>query len=163
MKYLLSVLLLLACAMPALAADSVAGRDLDADQAQRYHQMTKELRCLVCQNESIAESDADLAADLRHLVARKIADGESDSRIKSYLVDRYGDWVLYDPPLQWSTWLLWTSPFVLLLLALVGGMAILRGSRPNRSKPQQTLDDERLAQLLDDTDKHTRQDRSRSK
>lgn len=164
MKDIVIAVLLMSCTGFALAAGDVAGSDLSGDQAHRYHQLTKELRCLVCQNENIAESDADLAADLRHLVARKIDDGDSDDDIKSYLVDRYGDWVLYDPPFKWSTWLLWGSPFALLLLALIGGLAIIRGSRPAPASARRSeLDEQRLTQILNEQEDHNTQDQDRSR
>ena len=133
-------------------AGSPAGADLTPAQAQRYHTLTEQLRCLVCQNESIAQSNADLAADLRHLVAQHIVDGDSNDEIKSYLVERYGDWVLYDPPFQWSTWLLWLSPFALLLFGLGIALALLRRRRVVKAEAATTTPSEqiRIQQLLDE-------------
>lgn len=82
---------------------------------QRLKALTGQLRCLVCQNETLADSQADLAVDLRHQVQAMIDQGKSDAQIKQYLVDRYGDFVLYDPPVQGNTWLLWGGPFLVLL------------------------------------------------
>ena len=79
--------------------------------------ISEELRCLVCQNQTIADSHADLAVDLRNQVRTKLAAGESERQIKDFMVERYGDFVLYRPPLKASTVLLWVGPFALLALA----------------------------------------------
>ncbi|HRO57655.1 MAG TPA: cytochrome c-type biogenesis protein CcmH [Burkholderiaceae bacterium] len=84
-----------------------------ADKA-RYNALAEELRCLVCQNQTLADSDASLAVDLRRQLESMVVEGRSDDEIKSYLVDRYGEFVLYRPPVQSNTWLLWFGPFVLL-------------------------------------------------
>lgn len=80
----------------------------------RLKKLELELRCLVCQNQTLADSDAPLAADLRREVRELAIAGKSDAAIRTYLTDRYGDFVLYNPPLQRNTWLLWFGPFVLL-------------------------------------------------
>jgi cytochrome c-type biogenesis protein CcmH len=97
----------------------------------RARALQRQLRCLVCQGESIDESGATLAADLRHLVRQQIADGKSDSQIKDYLVARYGDFILMQPPLQADTYVLWLAPFVVLLGA--GGVVfwVIRRARPS--------------------------------
>jgi cytochrome c-type biogenesis protein CcmH len=92
----------------------------------RYEALTHGFRCLVCQNETIADSNADLAADLRRQVHELVATGKTDAEIQGYMVERYGDFVLYKPPVQRSTWLLWTGPFMLLLIALVTVVAVVR-------------------------------------
>lgn len=98
-------------------------RDLAADPAveKRMVGLAENLRCLVCQNESLASSHAELAEDLRREVRELIAKGMSDKEIKDYLVARYGDFVLYEPPVKSTTALLWVGPFALLL----AGMAVL--------------------------------------
>lgn len=93
---------------------------------QRYENLIHEFRCLVCFDESIANSDADLAADFRRQVHQMVAQGKSDRQIKDFMADRYGDFVLYQPPVQPNTWLLWGGPFLLLLIALVVFAFILR-------------------------------------
>jgi cytochrome c-type biogenesis protein CcmH len=80
----------------------------------RLKKLETELRCLVCQNQTLADSNADLAGDLRREVRELALDGKNDSEIRDYLVARYGDFVLYDPPLKRTTWLLWFGPFALL-------------------------------------------------
>ena len=88
--------------------------------------IAEELRCLVCQNESLASSHAELAEDLRREVRKLIAQGMSDAQIKTYLVDRYGDFVLYRPQVKPLTWPLWFGPFFMLLLAIWGLWRYLR-------------------------------------
>lgn len=90
----------------------------------RAQDLAKGLRCLVCQNQSIADSDAPLAGDLRQIVRERLAAGATDQQVRDYLVARYGDWVLLDPPLERRTWLLWFAPAGVLLLG-AGGIAFL--------------------------------------
>jgi cytochrome c-type biogenesis protein CcmH len=92
----------------------------------RYEALTHGFRCLVCQNETIADSNADLAADLRRQVHAMVAAGKSDAEIRAYMVERYGDFVLYKPPVTVGTWLLWGGPFLLLLIAIAAVTAVVR-------------------------------------
>lgn len=85
----------------------------------RYQHLLRSLRCLVCQDESLASSSAPLAADLRRQIRHKIEKGQTDHQIRQYLVNRYGDFVLYKPPFMPSTWLLWIGPFILLMIGLL--------------------------------------------
>ena len=87
----------------------------------RYQELTQELRCLVCQNQNLADSDAPLAQDLRQEIHQMLESGRSDEEIKTFLVDRYGDFVLYRPPVSGNTLALWLLPLVLLL---TGGVAV---------------------------------------
>lgn len=137
--------ILLALCMALVVAASAHAVDLEGEQLTRYHGLTAELRCVICQNRNIAESDAPLAADMRKLVARQIADGRSDREIQQYLVDRYGEWVLYDPPLDRGTLILWLGPFVLLALGLFIVGMVMRKREP---APAAELDHERLARVL---------------
>ena len=91
-------------------------------QQDRFDELTKELRCLVCQNQNLADSDAPLAHDLRREVHAMLQTGQSNEEIKQFMVERYGDFVLYRPPVQQNTYLLWLGPIVLLLI----GALILR-------------------------------------
>lgn len=127
MKRLIFLLLLLAA--PAFAAPAP---DTFADPAMetRARALQRQLRCLVCQGESIDESGATLAADLRHLVRQQIAAGKSDAEIKSFLVARYGDFILMQPPLQGDTLILWLAPFVVLLGAGAVAFWAIRRARP---------------------------------
>lgn len=92
----------------------------------RYEALTEQFRCLVCQNESIADSNADLAADLRREVRDLLLAGKTDQEIADYMTARYGDFVLYKPPLQANTLLLWAGPLLLLLIALGILLRVLR-------------------------------------
>ena len=86
---------------------------------KRVNKLSEELRCLVCQNQTIADSHADLAVDLKNLIREKLKQGMSDQEVKDFMVERYGDFVLYRPPVKTTTWLLWFGPFVLLLVGIV--------------------------------------------
>lgn len=110
-----------------------AARAIDAQQAfqdpalqQRYETLNRELRCLVCQNQTIADSNATLAVDLRREVKEMIAAGKSDDEIRAFMTQRYGDFVLYSPPLTARTYLLWAAPALLLAIALFSVFAIVR-------------------------------------
>ena len=99
-------------------------------QERRFRALAEELRCTVCQNQSLADSDAPLAADLRRELFAMLQDGRSDFEIRQFMVDRYGEYVLYRPPLAGHTLLLWGGPVVLLLGSLVGvGLVIRRRQR----------------------------------
>jgi len=92
----------------------------DAAQEQRARALSKDLRCVVCQNQSIDDSDAPLARDLRLLVREQIAAGKSDAAVRDYVVERYGNFVLLKPPVEGDTLLLWVGPFAVLLLGGAG-------------------------------------------
>lgn len=98
-------------------------------QEVRFQNLTKQLRCLVCQNENLADSNADLARDLRLEVFQLMQQGKSDAQIKAYLVARYGDFVLYKPPLKPGTWLLWFGPAA---IVLAGGVVVVIAIRRRR-------------------------------
>lgn len=100
----------------------------------RARALQKELRCVVCQGESIDESNAPIAADIRKLIRERIAAGDSDKQIKDYLVSRYGDFVLMKPPLEPSTWLLWFGPAAVLLAGGgVGAIVVTRARKRART------------------------------
>ena len=90
----------------------------DPDLQARYDSLTQEIRCLVCQNQTIADSNAPLAADLKREIRELLQAGSTDKVILAFLVDRYGDFVLYRPPVQSNTWALWAAPVVLVLIGL---------------------------------------------
>ncbi len=122
----------------------------DPAQAEDFRRLTAELRCLVCQNESLAGSQADLAQDLRKEVYRLLQSGKSREEVITFLVDRYGDFVLYDPPLKPSTYPLWFGP---LLLAGVGGLFLLLTLRKKKEAREEALsleERQRLQALLAD-------------
>ncbi len=95
----------------------------DPAQEHRARELGKDLRCLVCQNQSIDDSDADLAKDLRVIVRERIASGDSDDQVRKFVVDRYGDYVLLKPPFKGTTLVLWVGPFVL----FAAGLAVVFG------------------------------------
>jgi cytochrome c-type biogenesis protein CcmH len=119
MKVLFAIVAALLFAQLALAIDTAPAFTDPAQQA-RYERVIRELRCLVCRSETIADSNATLAADLRRQVRELMTAGKTDQEIFQHMVDRYGDYVLYKPPLAARTWLLWGGP----ILLLVGGFAI---------------------------------------
>lgn len=122
--------LLLACAAAVLALNASAKEAAplaeDPVVEQRLVNIAGELRCLVCQNESLAGSQADLAKDLRREVRGLIKEGKSDDEVKDFLVSRYGDFVLYRPQVKPETYLLWAGPFVLLIAGIVVLVRFLR-------------------------------------
>ena len=100
------------------------------EEEKRYNELTLELRCLVCQNQNLADSDAPLAQDLRQEIYDMMQAGQSNDQIKTFMVDRYGDFVLYRPPMQGNTLALWTIPGILLLIGAIAVFFIVR----NRNK-----------------------------
>ena len=124
MRRLAAVFAMLLCCGIAHAIDPLQFKD--REQEVRFQNLTKQLRCLVCQNQDLADSDADLAKDLRKQVFDMMQAGKSDAEIKQYLVARYNDFVLYDPPLKAGTVLLWFTPGVLLLVGAGVLVRILR-------------------------------------
>jgi len=140
-------ILLLALAMPAYANEAAPAAD-DPALEQRVTRLTAELRCLVCQNQSLADSHADLAIDLKNQVRSQMKAGKSDAEIRDYMVARYGDFVLYRPPLKSNTVLLWAGPFVLLA---VGGLALgyyLRRRRERLAESELTPEQRARAEAL---------------
>jgi len=119
MKVLFAMAAALLCTQLAFAIDT-APAFADPAQQARYERVIRELRCLVCRSETIADSNALLASDLRRQVREMMTAGKSDQEIFQHMVDRYGDYVLYKPPVAPRTWLLWAAP----ILLLVGGGAI---------------------------------------
>ena len=106
--------------MALLLVPVLAGAVVDfqsIEEETRFRELAEELRCMVCQNQSLADSGAGLAQDLRMEVLRLMRDGRSDEEIKAYLAERYGDFVLYRPPVKPATWPLWFGPIVLFLIA----------------------------------------------
>ncbi len=158
MQNKLLFILLFALILPqAQAGEAVPTAD-DVVLEERVMSVSSELRCLVCQNQTIADSHAELAVDLRNQVREKLRQGMSEQEIKDYMVARYGDFVLYRPLMKRSTWLLWFGPF--LLLALAFGVLIVK-LRQRRSAIQQAstlspAEHARAELLLSGTDKEAR-------
>src|SRR6056297_4207657 len=111
-------------------------------QQQQFKTLTWELRCLVCQNQNLAESDAALAGDLRAEVAAKIKAGYTNQDVIKYLVARYGDYILYKPPVMKTTWLLWFGPFALLIFGLIFLFVIISIIRKRGNASEQLSDKE---------------------
>lgn len=146
MRLLLLILALLPAIAGATNAADIAG--LNAEQEARYRTLTGQLRCLVCQNQNIADSDAPLAADLRNQVKRQILAGENNKQITDYLTERYGDFVLYKPPFKLITLVLWLGPLLLVLIAL--GMAYAFARRTRGAAKAVAVDQEALRKLLEE-------------
>ncbi len=152
MKTWLALFLALQFTLP-VSANEAAPLAEDPVVEQRLIVIAEELRCLVCQNESLAGSRADLALDLRREVRALIKSGKSDAEIKKYLVDRYGDFILYRPPVKPTTWLLWFGPLALMLLAGWVLFNIIRRSQRQTDAP--VIDDQQRTKaqaLLQETD-----------
>ena len=124
MRRLAALFLAVAFAAPAFAIAPLPFRD--RAEEERFQTLVEELRCLVCQNQNLMDSDAGLAGDLRREVFDLMRSGKSDAEIRDFLVQRYGDFVLYRPPVKGTTWLLWFGPAVLLAAAGFGVVRLAR-------------------------------------
>ena len=145
MKKLLAILAAVFCMA---AASDPSERLPDPAQEARARELFQEVRCLVCQNESIDDSDAELAADLRRIVRERVAAGDSDKEIKAFLTDRYGEFVLLRPAFSAGNLALWLAP----LVVLVGGLGLLLARLRNRPQEAEltTAETDRLGKLSDD-------------
>lgn len=124
-------------------------------QEQRYRKLIAELRCLVCQNQNLADSNADLAQDLRQITYDMIKSGASDAEIINYMVARYGEFVLYRPPLTRNTALLWIGPFVLLGVGIIVLVVVARRRARAQPEPVTASDRERVRELLEQEPERT--------
>ncbi len=150
MKYLFTFLLL---AWFSLANAGVEYREFaNPDQQNAYESLTKELRCLVCQNQTIADSNADLAADLRRQVYEMLQQGKSKQDIAQFMTDRYGDFVLYNPPFKLKTGLLWMGPVVFLLIGLIAVVLFARRKKAVTTVEIDTEKREKIRNLLEEGD-----------
>ena len=148
-------LLMILCAL-SFSSPSAKDATLLADDPvteQRLISISEEMRCLVCQNESLAGSRSDLANDLRREIRTLIKEGKSDDQIRNFMVERYGDFVLYRPPVKPITWLLWIGPFIILLI----GVAVLFTYLRRRNSAVTTIalsddDNKRIDALLNAKD-----------
>ncbi|HID49782.1 MAG TPA: cytochrome c-type biogenesis protein CcmH [Chromatiales bacterium] len=137
---------------PALAGVEVHRFDEPA-QEQQYKHLVNELRCLVCQNQNLADSNADLAQDLRQEIYEMIRQGKSNQEIIDFMVTRYGDFVLYRPPVKSTTLFLWIGPFLILGIGIVILLVYIRGRRPGQAPGLDAASHERAQRLLQDEDK----------
>ncbi|MDN3519078.1 cytochrome c-type biogenesis protein CcmH [Aquisalimonas lutea] len=148
LRWLMTALLILAVAATAFGK----GDDpfADPEREARFRHIAQELRCLVCQGESILDSNADLAKDMRAKVRELMREGRSDEAIRRYMTERYGDFVLFRPPLKPATWVLWFAPALLGITAV--GVALVIARRRSDRHPQVLSPEEhdRLRRLLDD-------------
>jgi cytochrome c-type biogenesis protein CcmH len=126
MRFVVLAFLLISGAAQAAPAPGTLS---DPSLETRARALQRELRCVVCQGESIDESNAPIAADIRKLIRERIEAGDSDGQIKDYLVGRYGDFVLMKPPLQPNTWVLWFGPVVVLAIAAGVATGVVAGAR----------------------------------
>ena len=140
--------LLLALALSSGGAKEAAPLADDPVVEQRLVAISEEMRCLVCQNESLSASRSELAQDLRRELRTLIRAGRSDEEIREFMVSRYGDFVLYRPRIQPTTWLLWAGPFVLMVTAVVVLLVYLRRRNRAVSEEQLTQDEMRRADAL---------------
>jgi len=122
----------------------------DPAKEARYKQLIDELRCLVCQNQNLADSNAELAQDMRRITYEMVDRGESDEQVISFMVQRYGEFVLYRPPFQTSTAMLWIGPFIILGVAVLVLLLIIRRRTKEKADSLTAEDHERARQLLDD-------------
>ncbi|MBX2837636.1 MAG: cytochrome c-type biogenesis protein CcmH [Gammaproteobacteria bacterium] len=123
--FIVLILVVLTLAAPVSAAEPLVKFDTEV-QAAHYDELVKRYRCLKCQNQNLADSPAGLADDLRREIAAQITQGKSTHEIDDYLVQRYGEFVLYKPRLKPSTWVLWLGPFLLLFVAGWGAFRMIR-------------------------------------
>jgi len=123
--------------VPVLAGDPLIFTD--AEREVRYQQLTVQLRCLVCQNQNLADSDAPLAQDLRQEIYNMMQAGRTDDEIKQFLTDRYGDFVLYMPPVKSNTLVLWLMPAVLLTGGALVVLIVVRKRKLNPGGPEENL------------------------
>ncbi|MBT5031111.1 MAG: cytochrome c-type biogenesis protein CcmH [Proteobacteria bacterium] len=114
-----------------------------------YQQLINELRCLVCQNQNLAASDADLASDLRDETYNMLISGKTVAEVKEFMVARYGEFVLYKPPFSPATWIIWIGPFVLLAFGLFIAVRITRNSANTSIPAPSAADEKRVNKLLD--------------
>ena len=132
----LGIIVIFILSFPTLADDKPLS---DPAQEKIAHSLMKEIRCLVCQNQSIEDSNSDLAVDLRNIIRERISAGDSPDDVKKYLVARYGDWVLLQPPIRYDTYFLWGSPILILIVII----ALVLMNRKKQSAPEVLTDDEK--------------------
>jgi cytochrome c-type biogenesis protein CcmH len=137
MKTLLTVALLLSALIGPMMANAAPIETFKFDSPEKekvFHKLSEELRCLVCQNQNIAESNADLAKDLRLEIYNMLSQGKTEDEIVSFMVQRYGDYVLYRPPFKPLTWLLWLGPAIVFLIGLLIVVRYLK-SQSSQAQP----------------------------
>ncbi|MBI3915981.1 MAG: cytochrome c-type biogenesis protein CcmH [Betaproteobacteria bacterium] len=147
MRAALALLLAVMLVAPAAAGEAAPAAE-DPALEKRVIELAAELRCLVCQNQSLADSNAGLAVDLRNQIRERMREGQSESQIVDFMVARYGDFVLYRPPVKATTALLWFGPILLVVVGLVVLFVRLRRRRAAAEPELSAVDHERAARLL---------------
>jgi cytochrome c-type biogenesis protein CcmH len=145
---ILLALLALVCSGAAVLRAQVAQPVEDPQIEQRMKNLTQQLRCLVCQNETLADSQADLAQDLRREIREQMKAGKTDQEILGFLTQRYGDFVLYNPPVKATTYLLWFGPFLLLIVGTIVLFRYLKSRREMIEEKPLTAEERRRAEKL---------------
>ena len=148
MKRTALLLMLFSCVSLSIVAKEAQPSAADPVLEERLMKLSKELRCLVCQNETLADSRADLAEDLRGQIREQMKAGKSDKEIIAYLTDRYGKFILYNPPVDPTTYLLWFGPFILLLAGLLFLFRYLKQRRDLITEQPLSADERRRAEAL---------------
>ena len=133
LSFLLTLLLSVSITVPAHAVIEAVEFE-SPELLQRYQALIAELRCTVCQNQNLADSDAELAKDLRRKTEEMLKAGKSNDEVLTYMRERYGDFVLYRPPMNGSTSILWVAPFVLLIIATVSVIITVRNKKNSQPK-----------------------------
>ena len=149
---LIAAALLIAVAMPGMASEALPAA-ADVALEKRVMALAEELRCLVCQNQTIADSHAGLAVDLKNQIREKLAAGMTEAEIIEYMVARYGDFVLYRPPVKATTMLLWFGPLLLLMLGLWLFLRTALRRHTGTTAPLNTTEQARVQALLNAGDK----------
>ena len=150
----LIILLSLVASMSILEAAVEVKQFQNAEHEQRYKNLINEFRCVVCQNQNIADSNAALAQDLRKQVFKMINAGKNDEEIMGFMVTRYGDFVLYRPQFNSMTFLLWVGPFIIFIIGLYFLISFIRQRKKMVVTELSNTDKEKLKQLLDEKDKN---------
>lgn len=148
-KYISRLVLLAAfsISMTALAAP-IETFQFDSPETEKvFHKLSEEIRCLVCQNQNIAESNADLAKDLRLEIYTMLSKGKTEDEIVDFMVERYGDYVLYRPPFKPMTWLLWFGPIIVFAFGLVFVVRFMKSQ--NMGKQRESLSEEEMDRIKD--------------
>ena len=156
MKGLMIVLTLLFLLNPTIYAAVEVKQFESPEHEQRYKKLVDELRCLVCQNQNLADSNSALAQDLRKQVYKMISEGKSDKEIMDFMVTRYGDFVLYRPPFKTTTFLLWVGPFIILIIGLFVLVRFIRQRKKIVITELTDVEKEKLKQLLDEDKEQTK-------
>jgi len=148
LRRLFFVLLLVAGVQPALAADGMAQPVGDPAVEARVNKLAEELRCLTCMGQSIADSQSSFSSDMKREIRDMVRNGKNDKEIIEFMVQRYGDFVLYRPPVKSTTWLLWGGPFLFLILSLVFLVVKLRKRRGQTAVELTETEHQQAVQLL---------------